>query len=227
MHASSGIKYTKLSHDTQDAELGTTTLQTSAPQAAIPKNRSRLPILLLWAILAVTLLVAAVLLGRWLQLHSVSWDTAQTHHHCGINYTEAIALGCQFDLVTNNWLPKSCLDVETASEFRAWVLQSDRLHDPWPYFYDLKGEHRVESEEVMSTLVGRRVWTTTENHLGHCTFLMRRLHRSMQGKGRPIPHIDMSHTIHCSSSILKAIGNPGFEDRGEIRSGFDVGIRGC
>lgn len=146
---------------------------------------------------------------------------------CGSSLAEAVAFGCKYDIVTNNWVPEQCFDVETAEEFRAWVMGEDRLRRAWPYFRDIHAQLQVDSEETMSQLVGQRIWTTTENHLGHCTFLMRRLHRLLDGHLESISEIDFAHTIHCSSSILRAIGRSDFEDRGKITSGFDVGISGC
>lgn len=146
---------------------------------------------------------------------------------CGTTLSEAQELGCEFDLVTNNWMPKQCADPDTTREFREWVANNARLHQSWPYYLDGKGERQIASEEDMSKMIGQRLYTTTENHLGHCTFLMRRLHRFINNGASIISQINLNHTIHCSSAILQAIGSPDCDDRGKITSGFDVGIGGC
>ncbi|OBT69083.1 hypothetical protein VE03_01421 [Pseudogymnoascus sp. 23342-1-I1] len=147
--------------------------------------------------------------------------------NCGNSSIEAMARGCDFDLLTNTWCPKECSDPDTDSEFRSWVLENDRLRQSFPYYHDSQGQKQISSEEELSHMVGEVVYTTMENHLGHCTFLMRRLHRVLDGNRGNIAHNNLKHTMHCSHEILKAVGKSDCEDRGTITSGFRVAAVGC
>ncbi|EFQ31080.1 hypothetical protein CGRA01v4_01974 [Colletotrichum graminicola] len=147
--------------------------------------------------------------------------------HCGNTSTEARELGCVFDLLTNNWMPEYCSDPATDDEHRAWVLERRRSLGPWAFFHDDKAQHRVASEEALSDLVGSHIYTTTENHLAHCVFLARRMHRLVTGEIAAVAHNSLAHTMHCTSAILKVIGGIGDEVQPQIGSTFDVGVVSC
>ncbi|KAH6645222.1 hypothetical protein BKA67DRAFT_542193 [Truncatella angustata] len=158
---------------------------------------------------------------------STTSKSSTSELHCGNSATEARALGCVFDLLTNNWMPKYCSDPYTDAEYRVWVLDSDRQLGAWAYYYDEKAEHQVASEEELSDLVGKSIFTTTENHLGHCTFLARRMHRLTTGEISAVAHNSFAHTMHCTSSILKAFNATEQLISAQIGSTFDVGIVSC
>jgi hypothetical protein len=153
--------------------------------------------------------------------------TSTSELHCGNSSTQARAFGCVFDLLTNNWMPKYCSDPFTDAEYRAWVLDSNRQLGAWAYYHDDQAEHQVASEEELSDLVGSHIYTTTENHLGHCTFLARRVHRFVTGDIAAIAHNTFAHTMHCTSEILRAVENMKKPNRAQIGSTFDVGIVSC
>ncbi|KAH8903314.1 hypothetical protein BR93DRAFT_869743, partial [Coniochaeta sp. PMI_546] len=150
-----------------------------------------------------------------------------TELHCGNSSMEARSLGCVFDLLTNNWMPKYCADPTTDDEYRAWVLDSDRHLGSWAFYHDDKAENQVASEEVLSDLVGSHIYTTTENHLAHCVFLARRMHRLVTGEIAAVAHNTFGHTLHCTSALLKTMGKGAQEVKPEIGSTFDVGIVSC
>jgi hypothetical protein len=154
-------------------------------------------------------------------------STSPSELHCGNSSMEARALGCVFDLLTNNWMPGYCSDPETDAEYRAWVLDSDRQLGAWAFFHDAKAEHRVASEQELSDLVGTPVYTTTENHLAHCAMLARRMHRLATGDIAAVAHNTFAHTMHCTSAILKAISTTEQPAAAQIGSTFDVGIVSC
>ncbi|KAF3012254.1 hypothetical protein E8E14_011355 [Neopestalotiopsis sp. 37M] len=160
--------------------------------------------------------------------HSIAVDSPATvsELHCGNSSAEARALGCVFDLLTNNWMPQYCSDPHTDDEYRAWVLDPVRQLGAWAFYRDDQAQYQVASEEELSDLVGQHIWTTTENHLAHCAFLARRMHRLVTGEIAAVAHNTFAHTMHCTSAILKAVVAeqpivPG------IGSTFDVGIVSC
>ncbi|KAI4600077.1 hypothetical protein KJ359_001178 [Pestalotiopsis sp. 9143b] len=149
-----------------------------------------------------------------------------TELHCGNSSTQARANGCVFDLLTNNWMPKYCSDPHTDDEYRAWVLDPVRQLGAWAFYHDDQAQHQVASEEELSNLVGHHIWTTTENHLAHCAFLARRMHRLVTGEIAAVAHNTLAHTMHCTSAILEAVvaEKPTVS---RIGSTFDVGIVSC
>ncbi|KUI71321.1 hypothetical protein VM1G_06741 [Cytospora mali] len=154
-------------------------------------------------------------------------STSTSELHCGNSSTEARSLGCVFDLLTNNWMPEYCSDRATDAEYREWVLDPSRRLGAWAFYHDSRAEHQVASEEALSDLVGSHVYTTTENHLGHCAFLARRMHRLITGEIAAVAHNTFSHTVHCTTAILEAVGKAEQPGGAQIGSTFDVGIVSC
>ncbi|PTB62197.1 hypothetical protein BBK36DRAFT_1144990 [Trichoderma citrinoviride] len=147
--------------------------------------------------------------------------------HCGNSSTEARVMGCVFDLLTNNWMPKYCADPITDAEYREWVLDPSRQLGAWAFYHDEQGQKQVASEEALSDLVGAHIYTTTENHLAHCAFLARRMHRLVTGDIAAVAHNTLAHTLHCTKAILKAVESNEPSLGAQIGSTFDVGIVSC
>jgi hypothetical protein len=136
-------------------------------------------------------------------------------------------MGCVFDLLTNNWMPEYCADPITDAEYREWVLDPSRQLGAWAFYHDEQGQKQVASEEVLSDLVGSHIYTTTENHLAHCAFLARRMHRLVTGDIAAVAHNTLAHTLHCTRAILKAVESNEPSLKAQIGSTFDVGIVSC
>lgn len=149
--------------------------------------------------------------------------------HCGNSSTEARDHCCVFDLLTNSWMPKYCADPYTDDEYRAWVTEANRELGSWAFYHDQKAEWQVTSEEELSDMVGKHVWTTTENHLAHCVFLARRMHRLVTGEIAAVAHNTFAHTMHCTKAVLEALQTTGEQSVGiaKIGSTFDVAIVSC
>ncbi|KAE9379515.1 hypothetical protein N431DRAFT_460768 [Stipitochalara longipes BDJ] len=118
--------------------------------------------------------VAALLLGFIIGL---IWHTSllQTRSYitittCGNTSAEAIAVGCEFDILSYSWMPPQCLDRDTAEEFEDWLISNDRYQGPWPFFTDETGKERVIDKETLSHRTNTLTWTTEEEHLGHFPF---------------------------------------------------------
>lgn len=82
--------------------------------------------------------------------------------HCGNSSVEAQGRGCTFDLLTNNWMPQYCSDSVTNAEYRAWVMEPERNLGSWAFYHDDQAQHQIPSEDVLSSLASRRVYTTKE-----------------------------------------------------------------
>ena len=166
-------------------------------------------------------------LGYAAHMATLRISTSPTQLKCGNSSMEAQELGCVFDLLTNNWMPEYCSDPYTDAEYREWVFEADRRLGPWAFFHDENAEHRVTSERELSRLVGTRIYTTTENHLAHCAFLARRMHRLVTGEVAAVADNPFTHTLHCSSAVIDAIGSREQPAGDQIGSNFHVGIVEC
>lgn len=149
---------------------------------------------------------------------------------CGNTTTEAEARGCAFDLLSHNWLPQPCLDPLGEAEYREYVTSPDRMYGPYPYFLDSEGTQRVSDERQFAmlangpTLADQHVFTTREEHLAHCSFLLRRTHRGAEGKVRVNDeNLQFWHTEHCLNEIRHADRKP----MNELNEGFYVGYAPC
>ncbi|KAI6350900.1 hypothetical protein MCOR25_010300 [Pyricularia grisea] len=117
------------------------------------------------------------------------YDYDTTDHRtkqCGTTAAEARARGCHFDPVSFAWLPESCLDRELADEFRTlnWTLYADA------------NATRVKSEEDFSNDM-TDTFLTNENHVLHCVYSWRRMHRLIRAGKQLHSGLSFDHTIHC------------------------------
>lgn len=151
--------------------------------------------------------------------------------HCGNTTAEAEAAGCAFDLLSHNWVAPPCLDPLTEAEYRAYVSSPERKLGPYPYFLDAEGTRRVGDERAFAlladghpVLADQHVYTTREEHLAHCKFLLRRTHRAAEGKVRlNDENLGFWHMAHC----LEEVSHPDKKPLDELNEGFYVGYAPC
>lgn len=115
---------------------------------------------------------------------------------CGSTAAEALAKGCHFDPVTFAWLPERCLDRELAAELL--------LNTTWTVHADLEGKVPKSTEQFSRD--DAPTYITNGNHVLHCVYSWRRLHRIIR-KGMPY-HSGLSylHTVHCGNVVLEVVG---------------------
>ncbi|TLD37266.1 Major facilitator superfamily transporter [Venturia nashicola] len=117
---------------------------------------------------------------------------------CGHTVSEAIAAGCKFDPTIFSWLPERCEDRELAAE-----LQSNTT---WTVHADLEGKIPLSDSEFSTNKT--IAYVTNRNHVLHCLYLWKRLHRAVLA-GNPFPDpLKYSHTLHCVKIILQALDQP-------------------
>lgn len=132
------------------------------------------------------------------------------HLHCGNSTTEARALGCVFDVLTNMWVPELCWDREGTEGFMSVA--------PWQG-YDKQDGQRLLTLDEMSERVGKDrlkpdpssppYWTPLREHVIHCAFMWQRQHRGfMSGNEKKLDFHSLSyqHTVHCSESLVHMAG---------------------
>lgn len=55
-------------------------------------------------------------------------------------------------------------------------------------------------------MTGIWLWTTEEQHIAHCIFWARRIHRALEGKFRWSKSVEvMQHTFHCAYEVLDTL----------------------
>jgi hypothetical protein len=138
----------------------------------------------------------------------VSTFAPTQHQDCGSTVASARAANCAFDLLSNSWLPSSCYDYETDLEFRSWIVHPNRTHGAWPYFTSRSLSHstHIPDIETLSSTIGVWLWSTQEQHVGHCIFWARRVHRTLEGKVKQSMSVkNMKHSFHCANEVLDSL----------------------
>ena len=136
---------------------------------------------------------------------STNISTPKQDQNCGSTFATARAANCSFDLLSNSWMPTSCYDSETDLEFRSWVMHPNRTHGASPYFTSssLSPSTHIPDITTLSSMTGLWLWTTEEEHIGHCIFWARRIHRALEGTFRWSKGVEnMKHTFHCAYEVL-------------------------
>jgi hypothetical protein len=125
-------------------------------------------------------------------------DSDDRTFECGITVSEAMAAGCEFDPVTFAWLPERCLDRELADELVN--------HTTWTLHADPDG--KFEKSDMAFAANETTTYITNANHVLHCLYSWKRLHRLLLA-GKPY-HSGMAyrHTAHCSHMILDSFNLP-------------------
>lgn len=112
---------------------------------------------------------------------------------CGKTHDEALARGCQFDLMSFVWTPPACHDKELLEDFLS--LRN------WTWYHDIEGMHIADAAQVRQGIF-EHLFVTWEYHKVHCAYMWRKLHRAMMS-GSPVDgYIGISnHTRHCLSQL--------------------------
>ena len=135
---------------------------------------------------------------------------------CGTSIQEAKALGCEYDILANHWLPRPCFDQEAVTEY-----QGD---ESWYAFAQANRTEPIGLEAMGERL---QYYTSERDHIVHCAMLWRKQFR-MFAEGRKIVDsitADYEHVSHCSKYLID------MTDRGQdfrtVPLRVDVGFAGC
>lgn len=149
------------------------------------------------AILTIIFIIAS---GTWSIVTSVSdlefgYAVANSDSlSCGNSPAEALAAGCEFDVMSFAWSQQACFDRELMDDFLSrknwtwWVDEVDGV--PLGLLDVRKGQYS-------------QLFVTWEYHLVHCTYMWKKMHRAIQS-GRPLDSYiaNIDHTIHCEMMLL-------------------------
>lgn len=112
---------------------------------------------------------------------------------CGKTRDEALARGCQFDLMSFVWTPPACHDKELLDDFLS--LRN------WTWYHDIKAT-QVADEHLVHQGKFDHLYVTWEYHKVHCAYMWRKLHRAMMSGSRVDGYIGNSnHTRHCLGQL--------------------------
>lgn len=130
-------------------------------------------------------------------------------YDCGYDITSAKAADCAFDMLSHTWVPKPCYDSETDAEFREWIFKPNRTGGAFPYFLSsrLTANTHIDGIDALSAIPGDTwIWSHGEEHVGHCIFVTRRIHRALEGKFKWSDDVaNFDHTSHCAHEVLESI----------------------
>lgn len=177
----------------------------SAISRSLGRRRTPHTTTILSIIQTALLLVLLVLVSISLSIRPSPTPAAPTSVKCGNTSTSAKEAGCVFDPLGYNWVPPQCYDSATASEFRTFLHTPTLRFGAFPFFRSNDTSDRVASEEELSQRVGMKTYTTQEEHLAHCVFMLRRLERAREGKFRWDGKGGYAHIEHCSHQVLERV----------------------
>ncbi|TEA10492.1 hypothetical protein C8034_v007709 [Colletotrichum sidae] len=121
---------------------------------------------------------------------------------CGTTPSEARARGCQFDLISFNWLPPQCHDEPLAAAFESELGARGMLE-----WYEDANRTRPLSRAQIMTGEHTGIYVSLGYHLRHCTAMWRRMHRAIAEGGGGLARVDSyiwsyHHTLHCEEMLL-------------------------
>ena len=121
------------------------------------------------------------------------FSTHRGYLSCGHSKEEAKASGCEYDILTNHWLPGQCKDAKSIADY-----QSD---GSWMPYADL-----ARTEQLSVAELGERefYYTSLRDHIVHCAMLWRRQYRAFSEGWKFVDSItaDGNHTDHCSGFLM-------------------------
>lgn len=112
---------------------------------------------------------------------------------CGRNRDEAKSLGCEYDILTNHWLPGKCTDPKSIQDYRA--------DGSWMPFAD---EARTKQLKVEDLGALDFYYTSMRDHIVHCAMLWKRQYRALSEGWKYVDSItaEREHTDHCAKFLM-------------------------
>lgn len=181
-----------------------------------------------WRCIASLLLVtiaiigAATILPTFPDRHGSTWTAAQyLPMTCGNSTEEATSRECQYNALSNRWLPRRC-DVALARE----AVMEAFNHEAFQFWHDPAGTTEITDKDWRDIKMGTVVWTTERHHLAHCVYLLAQSAATLNfGVMVEENAKSWNHTKHCIQKILSAgRGLPGWN---QINSFVHIGSGSC
>lgn len=128
------------------------------------------------------------------------WDVhvggTKKYQHCGKSPEEAMALGCEWDIMSFGWVHPACFNKAESEEWAA-------KYGPWEWYPALNSSksEAIPPEDLPHS---RLVFTQQGYHVVHCLYIWKLIH--LAGMNHHLvtnEGIPFQHTEHC----VKMIGN--------------------
>lgn len=106
---------------------------------------------------------------------------------------------CTFDPLSDLWLPQEC----TRAYNEEYVNFKDSA--PWRYWADEEGNFEIFNRS--SNVDGQHYWSTEEEHIVHCAFMILRFADTLDtgvGFGLDGRKTLTEHMSHCTKALLSA-----------------------
>ncbi|RJE24607.1 hypothetical protein PHISCL_03031 [Aspergillus sclerotialis] len=151
-------------------------------------------------------------------IHKIS-KTERPVLGCGQTVMEAEEIGCEFDPLAACWMHPEC-PRDYTDEFLTYLDGR-----PFAYYYDQAATRRIESWQNLSRL--GYYWSSTREHLVHCSFILRRGHDT-RNRGARVDSMagDLHHSDHCSQFLMDNLGKSD-EQLDQIGTYGEVGFLTC
>lgn len=143
--------------------------------------------------------------------------TGAQYSLCGNSTAEARGMGCEYDILSNHWLPAPCMDNVAVQEYQA--------DGSWVGYADEKMTERLPTIDAMSEV--QFYYSNMRDHIVHCAMLWRKQYRAFFEERRGLDSIivDQEHTDHCSDFLVRMTEfGPDFS---RIPIKVEVGFAGC
>ncbi|KAK0648003.1 hypothetical protein B0T16DRAFT_407570 [Cercophora newfieldiana] len=139
--------------------------------------------------------------------------------HCGNSPEAARRAGCQYDMLSNYWVPEACMDNNAVAEY-----QSD---GSWHPFLDENHTVMLSSPDEMGSVLGGFYYTSIRDHIIHCASLWKKQFRVWAEAREAFDAIvaDEEHTMHCAQFLVDMTDNG--PDYREIPIKVFVGYATC
>ncbi|MBE3046178.1 hypothetical protein IMZ48_27300 [Candidatus Bathyarchaeota archaeon] len=113
---------------------------------------------------------------------------------CGGSTPEAKDLGCEYDILSNHWIPGPCMDQAAVEDYQA--------DGSW---FGYGNEERTELLTIDAMSEMEFYYTSLRDHIVHCAVLWRKQFRAFY-ENRPMLDsliASWEHTMHCADFLVK------------------------
>lgn len=139
---------------------------------------------------------------------------------CGNSTEEAKAQGCEYDVLSNAYLPKVCIDKQSISDYQ-------KIGPMWKAYEDANHTKPIESTEDM----GNRqfYYTNLRDHVVHCAEIWKKQFRAFSGNNRYFDTVIglEVHTKHCADFLVEMTDRKDSTDLRNVPIKVGVGFGGC
>jgi hypothetical protein len=120
---------------------------------------------------------------------------------CGNTTQQALAQGCKYDILLNNWVPAPCFDADSEDFIADYTDDKS-----WGAFADKNMTQRFNSVQEMSE--SEIYYTSVRDHINHCAVLWKKQFWALFEEKKAFDTVVASpgHTDHCAQYLIDVVG---------------------